>query len=115
MSPESPASGRKRSRLEPGAPGIPRSPTPPPPAPVFPAPLARRPRLRKPRSAAGQLGSRAPRRQGHGGAAGSEPRPGVPETSEQAPYRAAAAAAAATSSPAGLRAGPWMKGSTSGC
>lgn len=38
MSPESAASRRKRSRLEPGAPGIARSPTPPP-APVFPAPL----------------------------------------------------------------------------
>lgn len=41
MSPESAAPRHERSRLEPGAPGIPRSPTPqpPPPAPVFPAPL----------------------------------------------------------------------------
>lgn len=74
----------------------------------------RRPRLLQPRSVAGLPASRTPRRQGHGGAAGSEPRPGVPETSEQAPVRAAAATTA-TASPAGLRAGPWMKGSTSGC
>lgn len=41
MSPESAASRYKRSRLEPGAPGIERSPTPQPPAPapVFSAPL----------------------------------------------------------------------------
>lgn len=42
VSPESAAPVWERSRLEPGAPGIARSPKPqppPPPAPVFPAPL----------------------------------------------------------------------------
>lgn len=45
------------------------------------------------RCAAGPPASRTPQRQGHGGAAGSEPRPGAPETSEREPDNVAAAAA----------------------
>ncbi|CAI9178870.1 unnamed protein product [Rangifer tarandus platyrhynchus] len=83
---------------EPGAPGSAGRPTPPPPPPRAGAGLPARsagPALPAPerRSAAGLPASSSPRRQGHGGAAGSEPRPGVPETSELPRVRVSAAVA----------------------